>query len=610
MRLLIAGIVLGVLAPTAAVLWFMNEAARSQEEAARRNVDEAYRGQLRLVRDRIDLLWRARAEGLDRASDAAAAIRGAGADGLVMLDGTGGVVYPAPARMPGQDVLSEKAEWISAQILEARRDQRSEAAARYRAIARSEKDAASAARAAQAEIRCLVSAGRNSEALIEIERYFGSGALAGAYDLAGRSIAADEQLLAAKLRKCEGAEALRSRLAAFPAAMPTAQRLFLIGELRKLLPQMPVLPFETHDRLALEFVEAGGRPGTVGAIEASGVKDVWKLTAPGGKAIALFRTETARRQARHEFTPTPLVRFDVAATSAAGGAESIGAGASMPGWQLSYLLDDAAIDSATRRHRALYVWVGYAAVGTLAVVGLVVGGTFTRHMVRVRLKSDLVAAVSHELKTPLASMRLLVDSLLEDGAADPQRTREYLELIAGENVRLTRLIENFLTFSRIERGRQRFDFAPVSPARLAESALAAMRERWPSCAVEVAVAGDLPLVRGDEDALVTVLVNLLENAYKYTGAEKRIALRAAGDGRGVRFAVEDNGTGIPAGEQKKIFRQFYQVDRRLSRETGGVGLGLSIVDSIVRAHGGTVEVESEAGKGSTFRVWLPVEAKA
>ncbi|HEY6343430.1 MAG TPA: ATP-binding protein [Bryobacteraceae bacterium] len=108
-----------------------------------------------------------------------------------------------------------------------------------------------------------------------------------------------------------------------------------------------------------------------------------------------------------------------------------------------------------------------------------------------------------------------------------------------------------------------------------------------------------------DTTLVTALLNLLDNAYKYTPAEKRISLRAYRDGASVVFAVEDNGIGIAPREQKRIFRKFYQVDRRLARETGGCGLGLSIVDEIVRAHGGSVRLRSRPGQGSTFFVCLP-----
>jgi signal transduction histidine kinase len=230
------------------------------------------------------------------------------------------------------------------------------------------------------------------------------------------------------------------------------------------------------------------------------------------------------------------------------------------------------------------------------------------------MKTDLVATVSHELKTPLASMRVLVDALLEENKFEPTKTRDYLELIAGENQRLSRLIGNFLTFSRIERNRQRFEFAETRPEEVVQTAVHAMRERLqaPACQLEIDVEEGLPALRADRDALVTVLLNLLDNAHKYTPRDRRIVVRAYREGSNVVFAVKDNGIGIAAREQKRIFRRFYQVDRRLARETGGCGLGLSIVDFIVRAHGGEVRVESQPGAGSTFRVLTPlgVEPKA
>jgi two-component system phosphate regulon sensor histidine kinase PhoR len=133
-------------------------------------------------------------------------------------------------------------------------------------------------------------------------------------------------------------------------------------------------------------------------------------------------------------------------------------------------------------------------------------------------------------------------------------------------------------------------------------AVEAVQDRF---AVEIDLTPGLPPVRADEDALTTVLLNLLDNACKYTPGEKHIVLKAFPRNGHVVFAVQDNGIGIAPRERKKIFRRFYQVDQRLARESGGCGLGLSIVEFIVRAHGGTVQVESEPGRGSTFSVELP-----
>jgi signal transduction histidine kinase len=273
------------------------------------------------------------------------------------------------------------------------------------------------------------------------------------------------------------------------------------------------------------------------------------------------------------------------------------------------LLDVGVLDRTARARIASYWWVGVLGIGFVALVALGAGHAFRRQVQLTRLKTDLVAAVSHELRTPLASMRLLVDALLRDETLEPQKTREYLDLIAVENGRLSRLIDNFLTFSRLERNRHQFSFETVHAGDIVQAVATTMRERLhPGCDVDVSVAPNLPPLRADADALITALLNLLDNAYKYTPGEKRIAISAAAEPRAVVFSIADNGIGIPAGEQKRIFRRFYQVDRRLARDTAGVGLGLSIVHEIVRAHGGTVRVRSRSGEGSTFSVRVPATA--
>jgi signal transduction histidine kinase len=128
----------------------------------------------------------------------------------------------------------------------------------------------------------------------------------------------------------------------------------------------------------------------------------------------------------------------------------------------------------------------------------------------------------------------------------------------------------------------------------------------PQCEFTLDVPAGLPAVRADRDALVTVLVNLLDNAWKYTPEPRRIALRASAANGAVRFQVSDSGVGVSRRVQRRIFDRFYQVDRTLSRKAGGCGLGLAIVWFIVEAHGGAVEVASQPGKGSTFTVTLPV----
>jgi signal transduction histidine kinase len=236
-----------------------------------------------------------------------------------------------------------------------------------------------------------------------------------------------------------------------------------------------------------------------------------------------------------------------------------------------------------------------------------VAAVFRRQMRLTRLKNDLLATVSHELKTPLASIRLLVDTLLDAKEFDGPKLRSYLQLVAKENARLSHLIDNFLSFSRMERGKQAFEFAGTSAAEIAQRAVEVVAERFqaPGCHLEVQVAVDTPALQADPDALVTAVLNLLDNAYKYTGDQKQVVLRSYAENGNVCFAVSDNGAGLSPHAIKRVFRPFYQVDRRLSRSTGGCGLGLSIVQFIVAAHGGTVDVESRPGAGSTFTLSIP-----
>ena len=190
--------------------------------------------------------------------------------------------------------------------------------------------------------------------------------------------------------------------------------------------------------------------------------------------------------------------------------------------------------------------------------------------------------------------------------------QEYLQLIAHENERLSRVIQNFLTFSRMEKKKYSLHFAAVPVPRIVETAVAAVRERFaePGCEFKVVVPPELPHVRADADALATALINLLENAFKYSEGDKRICLQVQSLPDQVLFSVRDNGIGIPASEHKRIFQNFYQVDQRLSRQGGGCGLGLSIVRFIVNAHEGRVAVQSRPGAGSTFTITIPAVAPA
>jgi signal transduction histidine kinase len=288
------------------------------------------------------------------------------------------------------------------------------------------------------------------------------------------------------------------------------------------------------------------------------------------------------------------------------------AGATLPQWRLALSLNDQRLlDTAADQRIASYVWIGVLMFATVIVLAALAVRLVRRQMALTQLRNDLVANVTHELKTPLSSMRLLVDTLLNSQPLHEQTAREYLQLIAQENLRLSRLIDNFLTFSRMERNKYAFGFKEVTATAIVEGAITAERERFnaPGCQFETHIAPDLPSVVADADALVTAVVNLLDNAFKYSGDEKQITLSVGAENGSVLFAVKDNGIGLSPRDTKRIFKRFFQVDQRLSRSGGGCGPGLSIVKFIVTAHHGSVRVESQPGRGSTFTIALP-RAKA
>ncbi len=277
------------------------------------------------------------------------------------------------------------------------------------------------------------------------------------------------------------------------------------------------------------------------------------------------------------------------------------------GWKLELYFRDGVFQTAAGRQQMVYIWSSLLVIILMTVFVFLAGREILRQARLNKIKNNFVATVTHELKTPLSSMRLLVDTLLDGSYTNQQQCREYLELISRENHRLSRMIDSFLTFSRMERNKQVFDFQPTNPKEIVNAAAEAVQPKMnqPGCHFSVSMDENLPQIRADKDAMITVLVNLLDNAYKYSNTDKTIELKAYNETGMACFAVKDNGVGIPRRIQKKIFERFYQADSRLSRQAEGCGLGLSIVKFIVDAHKGTINVESKPGQGSIFTVRIP-----
>jgi signal transduction histidine kinase len=252
----------------------------------------------------------------------------------------------------------------------------------------------------------------------------------------------------------------------------------------------------------------------------------------------------------------------------------------------------------------------------LVALSLLMGGgvlltyrNVARELALAKLKSDFVSNVSHELRTPLALIRLYAETLELGRLSNPGKRQEYYEIIRKESERLTSLINNILDFSRIESGKKEYSFRETDVADLVRGTLESYRFEIEQNGFqfEQKIDNDLPQVWVDREAIARSLLNLVNNAVKYSATEKYLGVNLYRHNGGVNLEVVDHGIGIAAKEQPKIFEKFYRVGDPLVHETKGSGLGLSLVRHIVQAHGGAVAVESEPGQGSKFIITLPMQ---
>ncbi|CAN5801356.1 hypothetical protein BH18ACI4_BH18ACI4_21030 [soil metagenome] len=245
---------------------------------------------------------------------------------------------------------------------------------------------------------------------------------------------------------------------------------------------------------------------------------------------------------------------------------------------------------------------------------LIAGGlVLTRHIVSkeialARLKSDFVSNVSHELRTPLALIRLYAETLELGRITTQDKKQQYYRIIRKESERLTALINNILDFSRIEAGRKEYEFRNTDIAELVRNTLESYRYQieQQGFAFEESIDSNLPAVPVDREAIARALVNLVNNALKYSSDEKFLGVKLYRENGAVKLEVADHGIGIARRDQSKIFEKFYRAGDPLVHNTKGSGLGLSLVRHITQAHGGGIAVESTPGRGSKFILSLPL----
>ncbi|MGH9868619.1 MAG: sensor histidine kinase [Candidatus Polarisedimenticolia bacterium] len=236
--------------------------------------------------------------------------------------------------------------------------------------------------------------------------------------------------------------------------------------------------------------------------------------------------------------------------------------------------------------------------------------TASRQMRLSQMKNDFVSNVSHELRTPLASIRVFGEFLRLGRVGDPEKVREYGEYIETESRRLTGLVNNILDFAKIESGRKTYQFEKADLGEVVADTLKTfeVRLRHSGFRIELRPSPEpLPATHLDPDAISQAVANLLDNAVKYSGEARDIVVTLGRDNGFVVVSVQDQGIGISRDEQRKIFERFHRVSTGLVHDVKGSGLGLSIVNHIIEAHGGEVTVQSEPGQGSVFSIRLPAE---
>lgn len=281
----------------------------------------------------------------------------------------------------------------------------------------------------------------------------------------------------------------------------------------------------------------------------------------------------------------------------------------LPRWEVAAYLSDPDIVSSRAQIISLILWI----LILMLFFSIVAGGTLVlrslhSEMALARQKTTFVTNVSHELKTPLTSIRMFAEILRDKRQPDEAKQNKYLALMVSETERLTRLINNVLDFSRRERGEKKYTMREVDLASLCEAVIDDQRVRLESNGFELTYVSSLgsAMVYADEESIKQALLNLINNAEKYSPDEKKIECEIRRQEGEVVINIKDRGKGVAEACAKKIFKEFYRADDSLTSPVRGTGLGLSIAQKIIRDHGGDIVYVPREGGGSIFQIRLPL----
>lgn len=279
------------------------------------------------------------------------------------------------------------------------------------------------------------------------------------------------------------------------------------------------------------------------------------------------------------------------------------------GWKVALFDPEGkSIEQLTGKERLLYLLL-FLGIIIVMLIGIILIVRAVIHESEIsRMKSEFVSNVSHELKTPLSLIRMFGETLDSGIVTEEKDRKKFYTIIRKESERLTHLINNVLDFSRMDAGVKEYNFQETDLVEVIRSSLEAYKFQISDSGFRI--EGDLPdeplYLKFDREAIAQVLLNLLNNAVKYSDDDKYILVKVSKDSSSAFVSVTDHGIGIPKDELKRVFDKFYRGSNERTKETQGSGLGLTLARNIVVAHGGTIEVESEVGKGSRFTVRIPL----
>jgi len=281
-----------------------------------------------------------------------------------------------------------------------------------------------------------------------------------------------------------------------------------------------------------------------------------------------------------------------------------------PPWKIELFQVPAKGMAILDLRRNFYFWTILTLVVVLAFGAFLIARTIAHEMEILKIKSDFVSSVSHEFKTPLTSIRALMERLVDGKVRDPGKMDQYFSIIVQDTDKLTRLVNNLLDFSKIEEGKKEYVLSDTDIVRITTEQVERFKKEQASSNpdMRLEITGEIPTLRADADALARALANLLSNAVKFTPPGKAIRVGLSSDGENVVLEVEDKGIGIHADEVGKVFEKFFQGRNALDQSVKGTGLGLTLVKHIVEAHGGRILVESRLGLGSKFSMVFPIKS--